>query len=397
MKSFWSGLLVHNVYKRVQAECSRIMFFQRLVILSKIMFGIFVFTGTSNAESWQQFLSTSIATEYDSNPAMMSSYQGKGLWRFLFDPSYSLLFTKNAIAIQTGASLHLERPSNKIQSQDRNDPSAFVNWKFQGETGVAGVGARYDEQSTRALTLNGLDQSYTDGTRISRLISANYDININQNNMLSIQGQHNNTQYKGISTLVDYVTQTAELAYNHTASEFTSPFIKISYNNYTQTVSSQGSRQYSYIFGLNWKASEQLEGSIKAGQTKIEGTGEAPYNPQGGLSLIYIRESNRFTFNTERQLVASGLGGFATTDQANGNWTYNMNDRDTSGIDLAWRRNHFITDNYLRSTGIWFQRELSPASNMRFYYFHRINDGTAVNEASSNTVGVLFSYADINF
>ena len=55
-----------------------------------LLIGHLLYTGDGRADSWQQNVSSRIATEFDTNPAMSASNPG-GVWRGLFEPNYLLV------------------------------------------------------------------------------------------------------------------------------------------------------------------------------------------------------------------------------------------------------------------------------------------------------------------
>ena len=248
-------------------KCGDCLKLRRLAELSIAIAAVLFYTGLSRAESFQQTLSVRASTEYDTNPSMIPAYKEGGIWRTTVNPAYSLRGALGAGELQSGVALNIASTSNKTLNQDRNDPSAFFNWLLQGETGEVGIVGRYAEASTRSTELNGLNQIFVDGTQATRTVSANWKKLLSERSTLDMNGAYTNTSYTGSGALVDYVTQTGGLMYSYTWSEFSSPFLSMTYDDYTPAGNGVVTHRYGSMLGLNWKTSDQLDGTVQAGQS----------------------------------------------------------------------------------------------------------------------------------
>jgi len=389
------GILLFSLRPSVTGEWKNCMNYRQLALLVIALANLLLYMELAKAESWQQGYSVRISTEHDTNPYLTPAYQGDGLWRAMVDPSYSLTGTFGIDELRTGAALHSERSSNKTLSQNRDDPSVFLNWRRQGETSEWGIAARYDEAATRSTELDSIGVVTTDGTRTSRTVSPNWKKSLSERSTLDASAAYSKITYKG-GAFIDYVTQTGGIIYSYDWSESSTPFLKWSYNDYTPTDNGPASHLYSTMLGLNWKASDQLEGTIQAGRSRSDSAGSSD-SSQGGVVLRYTEQRARFAFNAARQAAASGLGGFVITDQANANWTYEMSEHNTAGVDLGWQRSHLITDTLYRTASVWLQHDLSFYWATRLYYQHRNTDGGGINNAFSNILGLSFTYTHPDF
>jgi hypothetical protein len=230
--------------------------FRQLALLTITLAAPLLHTEPARANSWQQTLSARISTEYDSNPYLTPAYQGDGVWRLMFDPSYSLTQTLGVNEFRTGASVHSGRSSNKTLSQDRDDPSIFLNWRRQVEQGEVGIAARYDEAATRSTELDSVGLVMTDGTRASRTVSANWKSLLSARSVFDANAAYSNITYKG-GSFIDYISRTGGVMYSFDWSEFSTPFIRFAYDDYTPADNSPASHRYSTMLGLNWKAVQE--------------------------------------------------------------------------------------------------------------------------------------------
>ena len=358
-----------------------------------LLAGLTLYSGPGWAAAWQQAVSARAATEYDTNPAM-ATVSHDAIWRTTFYPSYTLTGTADANELKAGLALQVARSSNQVVSQNRDDPSAFLNWQHQNETGVLGVSARYDEASTRIAEFNGSGLVAADGTRATRTASANWSSALGERSTLAVDGVYTGISYQG-GTYVDYVTQSGNVSFNYAWSEHSKPFIKVSYVDHAPDGGGPTNRRTSAMAGMTQKIA-QLDWSVQAGQSRSSGA-DSSRTTQGGAGLNYTGQLTQLALKADRQVSSSGLGGFVKSDQMNGSWSYDMSERSRFGVDVGWRKNHSITNNFNRNAGVWLQRDLNSFWGMRTYYQHKISGGDGVNGASSNILGFSIAYTNPDF
>lgn len=364
-----------------------------LAVLSITLAGLVLYAGSSRAEVWRQTVSTRVMTEYETNPAMSATKQ-ESIWREMVDPGYMLAGTLGANELNAGASVHIERSSNKALRQDREDPTVFFSWKRTGETGEFGIAGKYNEIATRSTEYDGLGLVLTDGTRVTRNVSASWKKALSDLSTLDVNEAYTKTTFQG-GTFTDYALQTGGVMYSYVWNERISSFFRASYDDYSSVASSH-SRRYSAMAGLNWTSSEQLAGSFQIGQSRGDGAGSGR-SSQGVASVQYKGQQTTSSLSASRLVVASGLGGFTTTKRVNGSWTYELDERDRTGVDVGWAKSYLVTESTSRTSGIWLQRELNSFWVARLNILRRIVGGDGVQSASSNVLGLSFSYTDPHF
>ena len=370
------------------------MSIRQLAGLPMILGSLMFCPGKGWAAVWQQVVSARTATEYDTNPAMTTAYHD-AIWRTTFDPSYTLTGTADVNEYTVGLAGHFARVSNKTLSQNRDDPSAFLNWQHQNETGALGVAARYDEASTRIAEFNGSGLVAVDGTRASRTVSANWSNALGERSTLAVDGAHTDISYQG-GSYADYVTQSGNVSYNYAWSEHSKPFIKISYVDYAPAGNGPINRRTSAMAGMIQKVSAQLDWSMQAGQSRSNGA-DSSRTTQGEAGLNYTGQLTQLALKTGRQVAPSGLGGFIIADHVNGSGSYDVSALSKLGLDLAWQKNKFITATLNRTAGIWLQHELNALWAMRLYGQHKISGQYGANSASSNILGLSVTYINPDF
>lgn len=361
-----------------------------------IMLSVFVFySGHCWADSWQQTVSARASTEFDTNPAMSPTDTG-GVWRNIFEPGYTLAGRLGENELKTGVALQVERSSNTTLSPYRESPSAFLDWLRQSDAGELGISSSYAETATRNNITDANALIPVTSTRASRAISGRWRRAMSERSTFSA-----NISYEGVSytetssSYIDYSTRSTSMMFSYVWSEYSTPFFQLLHTDYASAGGiSPSSFTNTAVAGLNWKASDALEGSLQAGRSSIN---NAEMSTQGGMTVQYTEQRSVLSLNLNRQVLPSGLGGFVTADQANGSWTYDLSDVSRTGITLDWRRNHFDIEVINRTAGAWIQHELSPFWLLRTYYRHNMLNSDGIHDASSNILGITLLYTHTDF
>lgn len=365
---------------------------RRLTGLSILLAGLVLYTGQGWADSWQHAVSSRVSTEYDTNPAMSSAYPGS-VWRALFEPSYTLIGRMGADELKAGLALQIARSSNKTLSQDRDGPSAFLDWLRQSDVGEFGISSRYAEIATRDAGIDATGLVPVDSTRASSNLSGSWSKELSERSTLSVHGSYEDISYKG-GTYTNYVTQSGGLRYSYAWSESSTPFLMVSGEKYEPAGGGPTSRLANATLGLNWKA-EYVDLTVQMGQSRSSGGNT---DLQGAFAAQYTGQRNQLALNADRQVSSSGLGGFVKADHMRGSWSYALSEHSNTGIDLDWRKNRSITTNNIRTTaGAWLQRNLNSLWGVRTYYRRSIIAGDATNGASSNMLGLSLVYTHSDF
>jgi hypothetical protein len=362
------------------------------VRLSAVLAVLAFYPGHGWADTWQQTRSAKVATEYDSNPNMAFQSPQVGIWRAYFEPSYTLKNVAGANELGAGIALQVVRSSNKTLSQNREDPRVFIDWLRRSNTGEFGVSAKYEEIATRYAAIDNIATAFSDSTRASSTLSGNWSNELSEYSTLSADGSYQRVSYKD-GPFVNYANQSAGLKFSHALSVRNTLFIKMSKIIYVP-VGGNSSDVTNSTLGWEWKAADYLEGSFQAGKFRSSSVG---YGTQGMAEVKYTGQQAALLLNAGREVSPSGLGGFAITDLANGNWSYAMSELSKIGIELGWQKNHFTTDIINSSTGAWLQHDLNSSWVVRTNFLHRNSRQSGVGKAYANILGVAFTYTHADF
>lgn len=366
-----------------------------LVRLSIVLAGLVFCTGLGWAGSWQHAVTSRVSTEFDTNPAM-SPTNRDGIWRALFEPSYTLTGTNGADELRAGLALQVARSSNKNLSVDREDPSVFLDWRRRSDTGELGISTKYDEVATRATEADATGLVSADSTRASRALSAIWSKATSERSMLSINAAYTGVSYKGAGAYENYATLSAGMNFSYDWSESIAPFLNISNVNQSPAGGGPSSRRTNTMLGLNWKVSERLDCTMQAGKSKGGGTG-GNEDSQYVAGVRYAGMRTQLALNADRQASASGLGGFVTADQVNGSWVFDLNEHSRTGVNIRWRKNRSITDDISTTMDVWLQRDLNSLWGVRTRYMRRTREGGGIGGAASDLLGLSLVYTHSGF
>lgn len=358
------------------------------------------------AASWQSTVSSKVATEYDTNPSMSSSYPG-GVWRALFEPGYMLTGTEGANELRARAGVQIERSSNPSLSRDRDSPNFNLGWLRQGEMNTLGVSYDYRQIALRNALVDAAGQGIN-GTSTSRALAGTWSNTLTERSKFSVDGSHQSVAYNG-GPFINYELQTGDAKLSYELSEGNTSTVKVSSDKYMPAVGGGSSvRLNSALLDLEL-ASENIRWTFDAGKFKDSQDNSGSL---GSAEARYTGQRSQLVLNAGHLVFPGGLGGFVKADQRRVSWRYALSEDSNAGIDLEKgsyhyldnRNIHLVAGNGIRllntsstTAGVWMERELNFFWKMRTYYQHRFNKIEGGSAAYSNLVGISFDYVNPNF
>lgn len=353
-------------------------------------------SGAVYAASWQKAIALPMTVEYDSNPRLDTDNQ-KAVTRTIIAPDYSLVGAFGRDELRLGMGLHLERSSDQSIVLDREDPNVQLGWQRESETGGFGLTAKYAESSTLSSALEETGVVASDGTQKKYALAGNWSAAISERNTLASDTEYTSVNYD-IDSLTSYDALSTSLSWNYAWSARVEPFTRFAVSRYEPTggPAAASSNNYSPTAGLQFKISERLEGTLRAGINR--GTGDdSGASGQGGFELHYIGERFDTSIDAGRSTVASGEGGFVEVNQLRGTWSYAVDETSRVGVDAAWQDSKGRTPNTMRQFGAWASRELSLlwVARLSLTYKQRQQDGLP--DASANVLGMTLIYSHPDF
>ncbi len=353
----------------------------------------FFYSSQSWADIWQQTGAAKISTEYANNPAL-SPTNTDDVRRILFEPSYGIKGKVGENEFTTGLGFQIVRSSNEILSPNRDSPNVFINWQRQSDMGEVGISSKYAEIVPIDTGPDATGVVPVVSTRVSRIASGKWSKALSERSILTANGTYERVNYAS-SNYVNYSTRSESMMFSYALSERSIPSLTLVHSDYAPTDNSlPNSFTNILLAGWNWKISDYLDGSLQVGKTRVNND---EMSTQGGALVHYTGQRTQLTLNTSSQVLPSGLGGYTSIVQVNGNWSYDFDERTKAAIDLGWLKNHLLTDIVYRSSGAWIQYELNSAWNVRTYYLHNFLSGEGISSASSYILGFSLVYTHSDF
>ncbi len=352
-------------------------------------------SGPAQAGRYQHDLSASLSAEYDSNPAL-SAMLPKAIWRVVAAPAYRLSGVSGANQWNAQFGLRLERSTDVALSADRQDPNGSLAWTRQTRTGQFGISGKYEEASTRVTEFQDTGLVSADGSRIAQSLTANWSTEWDERTSLSLNGSYADTAYRG-GTLTDYANLSLGATVSQAWSERSQPYLQFSASRYLPASGLGSSDSLSALAGIKLTLSERLNLDLRGGMSDTSGqTDNSGW--QGGLTLDYVADPRSgFRLDLGRSSSASGLGGFAETDQISGSWHRALTETSNAGIDLSWRKSQATLSTTTRQVTLWANRELTPAWSLRVSYLYKAREGAGQGEADGHVLALVLSYAHPDF
>lgn len=343
----------------------------------------------------QHQLSVPSLLEYDTNPAL-TSVNPSAIWRLSVTPRYTLNAYNGPNIWTVGAAVNLQRSSDQIVSQDREDPTFNAAWKHEYALGTYGINASYAQSSSRVSELKSTGLVFNDGTSLNQNIGANYSRNFSDRVTFSISGSYIEQTFSGQSAgLSNYTNQSVTPNISYIWNEKLSTYLQGSYTQYKPS-SGVSSDLVSAVIGTIYKPSEKLDLSVNGGLNQTTGSTSAT-NFQGGMTATYTASERRtYTATYARSASASGIGRIIQSDALSAGVLYALNDIDSLGASYSYYKNSDINQFEFQQLSIFGSRDLSADWQARLTYSHKMSTSN-ISNADGDVLGLSLVYNIANF
>ncbi len=325
-----------------------------LLSLFKLAVGILLLSFTTNtiAETLQSF-TLPLSYQVEGNPRLfVNDSLIESVNRVILVPAYSLMIDQGTEQIFANASLHIERSSNQIISEDRNDPSINIGWLHEYSKGQFDISALVIDRSTRESEFDQSSIVRFDNTRQNRSLLFNWLQSLGARTSITLNTEATNVGYaKQTIGLSDFKYGLIGATWSYTTNGQVDIFTTFSYIGYmsdgTNTVRSNESNAESIDIGIKWTVNEKVDITSSIGlnqryQLLGLSNSSAVYDEstiaswQGLLNIQYM------TLRTNTQLgITKGLSplssGIVETNQLRVAWNYSLTERQQVGFNFGWR------------------------------------------------------------
>ena len=303
------------------------------------------------------------------------------------------------------ASLNLVRSSNTQISANRANPSAKLNWQHEQERGRLNVTASYSQASTFLTEPSVIGLIPVNSTQTTRSLSANLDRQVTERFSLSVNGNYANHTYNRANgySLNNYAMKTAGLRLNYDFSQYAKPYASATVTD-SRPQGRSGNKQYNAMLGLHWINSERMDWDLRAGESRVDGSnngvltnsaGTTHSSWQGEVTMNYRGQRKNLSINAGRQTKASGVGAFNLVDTASAQLNYELTERTSAELRLAWSKSNYLTGNLRRTSEILLHHGLGATWSVETYCRYASNARGGYNPATSSAIGFSLTYSSL--
>lgn len=343
----------------------------------------------------QHQLSVPTILEYDTNPAL-TAVNANAIWRLSVTPRYTLNAYNGPNIWTIGAAINLQRSSDQIVSQDREDPTFNAAWNHEYALGSYGISASYAQSSSRISELKSTGLVFSDGTSLNQNIGANYSRNFSDRITFNISGAYIEQTFSGQSAgLTNYTNQSITPSISYTWNEKLSTYLQGSYSQYKPS-SGVSSDLVSAVIGAMYKPSEKLDLSVNGGLNQTSGLSNET-NFQGGMTASYTSSERRtYTASYARSASASGIGRIIQSDALSAGVVYTLNDFDSLGATYSYYKSSDVNQFEFQQLSIFGSRDLSADWQARLTYSHKMSTSN-ISNADGDVLGLSLIYNIASF
>ena len=374
-----------------------------LVRMSVLLPGLILHAGNGWTGTLQQTLSAKASEEYVTNPLLIPADQSLSAWRSTVDPNYMLTDTLGEDVLNANLDLQMVRSSNTSIIANGDYPTATFGWKRTGEKSKFNISTAYSIAPTLMVVPGTIGQVSANSTSTSRNLSMDGSRELSEHTTLTLNGAYTYMVFSGsgnITGLFDYASQSDGIKLNYALSEHSATFVNLSYIDFVPTSGGPISRVYNTWLGLNWSSSESLDWTLQGGPSRMEspgnsaGTSASSTSLQGGGTMNYKGQRSNLALSANRQSTPSGFGAIIITDNVTGNLSYDLGERNKTGIDLGWSKYDYQTVSLYRTAGVWLRRDFNSSWWMKTYFNHNTSAWGGLSPAWSNLLGLSITYTN---
>jgi hypothetical protein len=374
----------------------------RLKLVARLLMGLSLplLLQHANAADVSKKIIVTSGVEYDSNPAMAQNNR-KPVWTYTLVPRFLIDATDEVNRWFLDAALQVQKYSNDKVLGDREDPRLTIGWDHRYESGFFGIKADYQESSSRIAELKTTGVfSNKDATQKTKVLAANWQHAINPRWTVLTEGSYTDTVFSQSGDLGSYNVSDigSKLTYAYTEKLDTS--VKLGYAHFHPDVFFDDTDLVRLVLGANYQINEGFNLAARAGVYNLSGQ-QSDTDWEAGIKAEYKAERMNYTAELNRELAASGAGGFQKTDSLKLTWLFDRSEYDRIGAEYGiYKYKEDAQINLTRvdsqQLGAFYERSLSNHWQSRFYVVHKELDSPQV-DSRANVIGVSLAYDTLSF
>lgn len=339
------------------------------------------------------------SVEYDSNPNL--SEEKDPVWIYTLAPQFLVDVNSEFNRWFLDAKLLVQRHSNEKVLGDREDPRLTLGWERTYESGVFGLKAEYEENSSRTsqLTSTGVFANQ-EGLQKTKSLAGKWQHRISPRWSALTESAYRDVVFENSGTLGGYNLSEIATKFTYEYTDRLNTNILLGYAFFKPDELFDDTKLSRVIFGADYQLSEGLNVEGHAGIYNLSGQ-QSSSGLESGVKAGYTAESSYYTAEVNRELGASGIGGFQKTDTLKLGYLFNKTELDRFGLDYGLSRSRKDSDinidwlSYQQLTA-YYERNLSSSWLARFTASHK-ELGLTGTHTRGDVLGVTFVYDTLSF
>lgn len=337
---------------------------------------------------------------HESNPDLVKSNK-EPVWIYSIVPQFQLGITSEANRWYLDAALLVQRHSNERVLVDREDPKLAIGWDRTYESGMFGIRADYLESSAREEELKRTGEfTRTDNTEKIKKLSAKWLHIIDPRWSVLTDGAYSDVAFSLPGSLQGYNLGDirSKLTYAYTEKLDTS--VELGYAQLRPEKVFDDTEMVRLLLDAVYQVNERFKCGARGGVYNLTGR-QSDTDWQAGIKAEYTLDRTGYVAELNRELVASGVGGFQKVDSLKVGWAYKMSDFDQLGAEYSLYKTKKDREVGLdrldyQQLGAFYERQLSSSWKTRLSAAYKEQD---VPDARShgNVIGVSLTYDTLSF
>lgn len=338
--------------------------------------------------------------EHDSNPGQDESGE-KPVWIYSITPQILLDYVGEVNRLYLDAALFVQQHSNEENLVDREDPRITIGWDRTYESGMYGVNANFTERSTRGEELRSTGVfGGTENTARTKALGAVWEHRIAPRWSVLSDGDYADNTFTDVGVLSDYTLANVRSKLTYQNSERLNTHLQLGYGRLSPDKVFKDTDVARLAIGADYELSEALTVSSRVATYNLSGR-QSDTDWEAGIKLAYTAGRAVYRAELNRELAASGVGGFQKTDILGLGLLYTLSEVDTLGANYimykARQDNQVNLDKSdFRQIGAFYERIISGSwrGQANIAFRERESPGTYSN---GNIIGISLVYDGLSF
>lgn len=337
---------------------------------------------------------------HESNPNLVKSDK-EPVWIYSIVPQFLLGITSEANRWYLDAALLVQRHSNERVLVDREDPKLAIGWDRTYESGMFGIKADYLESSAREEELKSTGVfTKTDNTEKIKKLSAKWLHTIDPRWSVLTEGAYSDVTFSLPGSLQGYNLGDirSKLTYAYTEKLDTS--VELGYAQLLPEKVFDDTEMVRLLLGAVYQVNERLKFGARGGVYDLSGR-QSDTDWEAGIKAEYTLDRTGYVAELNRELAASGVGGFRKVDSLKVGWAYYMSELDQLGAEYSLYKTKKDREVNLdrvdyQQLAAFYERRLSNSWKTRLSAAFREQDIPGV-RSQGNMIGVSLTYDTLSF